>query len=420
MRYSILGVTVQQITSIGGTDIKETKAVGVIFATLTDEQVERLKVQGASLSQVGSVKAHIMPPTPIAAIPTYTAEDLILLMNFDAVRGMTDPPLYGSGVNVAVIGTGIRETHQKINGRVIWRKNYTTDVMQDGFNHDTGTTSLLVTMAPLCNVLNMKVLDSKGNGTEEEVVLAIDDCISMQDTDPNIAPIVISMSLGGPDDANPSNPLRVACRAAAAKGIYIFASAGNSGPGPYSVTCPACERYVFAIGSVGYIPENQSFIISSFSSRGPTLEGLVKPDAVLFGESISMASSESDTATVAKSGTSFATPIAAAMGVVYHEGVVRQAVWKQAVLGAPAAALYYVSPSEIIDSWLPRISLKPVGSSTGKDNSYGWGVPYGPLVVKSLSAAPAMDISTVMASVSPIFAIAVLGMIMGQFTKVSK
>ncbi len=416
MRYSIVGVTVEQVKAVGGTDVKETKSVGVIFATLTQEQVTRLKSQGASLSPVGSVKTSVMPPTPIAAAPVYTAKDLIALLNLDSVRGITDPPLYGSGVNVAVIGTGIRETHKQINGRVIWRKNYTTDVMQDGFNHDTGTTSLIVAMAPLCNVLNMKVLDSNGNGTEEEVTLAIDDCIDLQDSNPGVAPIVINLSLGGPDDGNPDNPLRIACRAAVAKGIYVFASAGNSGPGPYTITCPACERYVFAIGSVGYIPDTSSFAISSFSSRGPTLEGLIKPDAVLFGENISMASSESDTATIAKSGTSFATPMAAAMGILYHEGVVRQAILKQAILNAPAAALYYVPPGEIIDSWLPRISLKPVDAPTGKDDSYGWGVPYGPLVVQSLTAAPATDLSTVMASISPIFAIAVLGMIIGQFT----
>ncbi|GAI80043.1 unnamed protein product, partial [marine sediment metagenome] len=144
------------------------------------------------------------------------------------------------------------------NGRVIYRKNYTSDPMQDGFDHDTGVCSIALTMAPLCNILNLKALDNKGVGTDEDVTLAIDDCISLHDTDPDIAPSVINLSLGAPDDANPDNPLRVASRAAIDRGIWVLASAGNSGPAPYSITCPACEQYVLAIGAVQYLPEGES------------------------------------------------------------------------------------------------------------------------------------------------------------------
>lgn len=408
-RYSVMGASSSQVKNIGGVDLKEARATGIIFATLTEEQASKLRSQGCTVSKVGGVKAGVMPPVvtppiPIAAIPTYLPAELGWAIGLEEMRGITDPPLYGEGINVAIIGTGIRETHQRINGRVIYRKNFTTDLMGDGFNHDTGIADIIITMAPLCNVLNIKVLNNKGEGSEENVVLAIDDCISLHDTNPGIAPTVINLSLGSLDDGNPNNSMRVVCRAAIDKGIFIFSSAGNSGPTPYSITCPACEQYVFAVGSCSYEP----FAVSYFSSRGPTIEGLIKPDGVLFGENIVMASSESDTAVIAKSGTSFATPFGSALAVLYHEGALRQAVWRAAVLGVPAAEIYYVPVSRMIDEYLSRISLKPEGVPLGKDYDYGYGLPYGPLALKVLTAAPAVDISTIM---QPIVGIAMLGML---------
>ena len=64
---------------------------------------------------------------------------------------------------------------------------------------------------------------------------------------------------------------------------------------PGTINCPACEQYVMAVGSAHYLPESNTFVVSDFSSRGPTQEGLVKPDVVLFGEDIVVASSQSDT-----------------------------------------------------------------------------------------------------------------------------
>ncbi len=416
MRYSIQKATLEQVKAVGGSDIKETKAIGIIFAELSNEQANRLKAQGALLSIVSGVKAVVFPPvisppTPVAAVPTYTASDLITITGLDKLRDITVPPLYGLGMTLAIIGTGIRETHQQIKGRVVYRKNYTADVMQDGFNHDTGTASIALVLAPQCNILNLKVLDNKGEGTEEEVVIAIDDCISMWNAHSQYAPNVMNLSLGGPDDGNPNNTLRVACRAAIATGIWVFASAGNFGPTPYSITCPACEQYVFGIGSVKYLPDQKSFIISSFSSRGPTLEGLIKPDAVLFGEDISMASSDSDTATIAKSGTSFAAPFGAAMGILYLEGVNKLAQTQVQLGQLPPAQLYYVSPNKVIDEYFPKVCIKPAGVVAGKDDEYGWGVAYGPYILQAFQPAAAMDISTMLSGITPIFGIAMLGMI---------
>jgi serine protease AprX len=413
MRYAITGATVEQVRSVGGADIKETRSTGIIFANLTPEQANKLRAMGCQVTLVGKVSAAVSPPVappmPIAAAPTYTPEQLVSAAGIDAVRALTEPPLYGEGFNLAIIDTGIRETHEKINGRVVYRKNYTSDPMRDDFNHGTGTCSIALAAAPLCNILNMKVLDSKGEGTEEEAILAVDDCISLWDTQPDIAPRAINLSLGTPDDGNPNNPLRVACRAAIDKGIWVVAAAGNSGPALGTIMSPACERYVMAIGSTSYEP----FLVSNFSSRGPTKEGLIKPDVVLFGEGIIMASSSSDSATISKSGTSFATPLGSGAAILYNEGYIRRAVPTQPLPGVYPELGIWIGVQDL-EKYLGACCVKPQGAPAEKDNDYGYGLPFGPLIAQIFQVTPAVDISALLL---PVVAIGMMGIVMSAMTK---
>ena len=415
MRYAIIGATVQQVRSISGAGIKEARSTGIIFATLTKEQADRLKSLGCQVTEVGKVEAVVMPPVPVAAAPIYTPTEVLELARFEELRQLFTPPIYGEGFNMAIIGTGIRETHVEVNGRVIYRKNYTEDPMRDGLDHDTGVCSIVLAVAPLCGILNLKVLDDKGVGTEEEVTLAIDDCIALNEEGSPYAPSIINLSLGSPDDNNPSNPLRVACRAAIERGIYVGASAGNSGPNPYSITSPACEQYVFAVGSVKYLPDNGAYIISDWSSRGPTLAGLVKPDAVMFGEDIDMASSASDTARTAKSGTSFSVPIISGFGLLYKQAMSLIPFITHLYPGVTPGIIEAVPLSEMIDKHLPKFSLR---AEVNKNNEVGWGMPFGPLIAQTIGVRPAVvDISTVLASFSPLFALGILGMVISEMTK---
>ncbi len=426
MRYSIQKGTVQQVKATGGSGIKEAKKTNIIFADLTTEQVARLKAQGALVEKVGYVKAivspTITPPKPVAAEPKYSVKELLWVAGLEEIRQQYRPALYGEGFNVAVIGTGIRKTHKMINGRVIYEKNFTTDVMEDKFNHDTAVASIITTVTPLCNILNYKVLDGEGIGTEEAVVLALDDCIAMYDAREEMTPLVINLSLGTEDDGNPQSPMRVACRAAIERGIWIVAAAGNNGQkGPGTIMSPACEKYVFAVGSLSYEP----FTISEFSGRGPSREGLTKPDIAAFGENIILASSASDTATIAKSGTSFSTPFMSAAAILYHEGWMRVKYIGEPFTGMWLGRFPELEELErppdidvIIDTYLEQVCAKPQGVVAGKDNTYGYGVLVGELLVRTLGFRPAvLDISTVLSSVTPLMVLGLLGMVMSSMAK---
>ncbi len=163
-RYSIIGATAEQVRGAGGTDIKETR-MGIIFATLTLQQAEALRRMGFTVSEVSQVKTAVMPPTPVAGAPTYSPEQLVWVAGLENLRAAIRPPPYGEGLNLALIDSGIRETHERVRGRVVYGKNYTTDPMRDGFGHGTGVASIAVAAAPLCGILNLKVLDpAMGSG----------------------------------------------------------------------------------------------------------------------------------------------------------------------------------------------------------------------------------------------------------------
>ena len=414
MRYSIIGATVEQVKSAGGQDIKETRT-GIIFATLTDSQVERLKEARCIIRPLGEVRTAVMPPVPVTAVPTYSTAQLMWATGLEQLRSISDPPLYGGGINLAIIDTGVRETHEQIGGRIVYRKNFTADPHRDGFDHGTGVASLALVVAPMANIIDFKVLDDKGMGTEEEVVLAIDEALSLHDKGSEFAPWVINLSLGSPDDGDPYNPLRVACRAAIERGIWVIAAAGNTGPSPQTIMCPASERYVTAVGSARFLADARTFVVSNFSSRGPTREGLVKPDVVLFGEDVVVASSTSDTATVAKSGTSFATPFASGLAILYYEGVLAYGGVRYPE--GPPSGIFpeiteLVSSQQLLDRYLPGLCIKPQGSPAVKDYEYGYGLPFGPLITQALSPRPAVDLSSLVPAFSALMMVGMVGMMM--------
>ena len=425
-RYSIISCNLEAVQQMGGKNIQVARHSGIIFADLTETEANNLRNSGCIVELVEKVKTDVIAPPepiPISLQPLVTPVSVLEITGFEKLRALTYPPLYGKGMKVAIIDTGIRETHEQLAGRVIYSRNYTAAPMRDGYSHGTGTSSILAAVAPECSILNLKVMDDKGEGTTEAVVLAIEDCIDLLDTQPEIAPSLINMSLGTEDTGDPFDVLRVVCRAAIARGLWLNAAAGNSGPYGGTVMSPACERYVLATGSGILIPRDSTFNfeVSGFSSRGPTREGLVKPDAIFFGENVQMASSESDDAVTAKSGTSFATSFTSGIAVLLQQGLMLNDIDARELFlkyGEVAQAAEFTTKSlqmqQLIDQYLQRVTIKPLGVSKGKDNNFGYGVPFGDLVAQVASGEPAaMDLS---ALIGGVMVIGMIGMMMKTAT----
>lgn len=89
---------------------------------------------------------------------------------------------------------------------------------------------------------------------------------------------------------------------AAKKGILVVNSAGNDGSGSWRyIGAPADGDSVLSVGAV-----NNSGIIASFSSYGPTSDGQIKPDVVSVGSGTVLSNTSGNTTT--GSGTSFSCP----------------------------------------------------------------------------------------------------------------
>jgi len=403
-RYSVKNATEQQVKAVGGQNLRVLSTMRVVYADLTADQVKALEKSGHAVAAVASISAHVgveqIAPPPMPPIvpmgPVLTPAEIVEAAGFDAFWTMCNPPLVGKWFNIAIIDTGMRKTHEAV-GTVVFEKDYTTEGnTDDGFDHGTGTASIIHATAPMAGILNLKVIDRAGNGTDEEVAAALDDILHMYDTQDPLTPCVVNMSVGGPDDHRYDNVMREACREAAARGIWLFAAAGNYGPGAGTITMPANEACVCAVGGVNYDP----FRIADYSSRGPTQEGLIKPDVCMFGTNMRLASSKGDESYTTKSGTSFSSPYVAGLGCLVFEGIVRGAT-AQGFLGQLLdGGMVLPKMDYVISGLMPQICVKPDGIALDKDNSYGYGLAFGPLA-KAQFAANANNITDAVNAMVP-------------------
>jgi len=223
----------------------------------------------------------------------------------------------GEGVRIAIIDTGIDPDHPDFQGRIAETTDFTGEGPVDHNGHGTHCASIAAGsgaasgglyrgVAPGATIYSAKVLRSNGEGMMSDVAAGIEWAVDRQVQ-------VISLSLGGQGPCDGTDFLCETCEAAIERGITVCVAAGNDGPSAYTVGSPGCAHNVITVGAA-----NDTDHIASFSSRGPTSDGRVKPDIVLPGVNIIAARAKGtslgkviDDYYVALSGTSMATPHAA-------------------------------------------------------------------------------------------------------------
>jgi thermitase len=227
---------------------------------------------------------------------------------------------FGEGVVVAVIDTGLDIKHPGFEGRLVPSSKQRDFIDNDndpsessggrGFGHGTAIAGLILQVAPKATIMPLRVLDSNGKGTIEDVVAAINFAVR------NGADI-INLSLGA---TRSSDALTRVIRFAKSKKVYIVASAGNDGkldgtsfPARLMPTGAASDFLI----SVGSIDADES--ISKFSNSG-TYNFMYAP-----GENL--ATFAPNRGTTIATGTSFATPlVTGALALAY--GNISDPYWK--------------------------------------------------------------------------------------------
>lgn len=166
-----------------------------------------------------------------------------------------------------------------------------------------------VGVAPKSNILAIKALDENGGGSSSKIIEAISYII---DTKDKYNTKIINLSIGTPaNNTCDKDPLCRAVEKAVEAGLIVVVAAGNSGPERGTILSPGTSRNAITVGAVDdkrtIDPSDDT--IAPFSSRGPTLEGLTKPDLLAPGVSINSLSNTKLDGYSALSGTSMATPL---------------------------------------------------------------------------------------------------------------
>ncbi|MCS7476292.1 S8 family peptidase [Umezawaea endophytica] len=257
----------------------------------------------------------------------------------------------GEGVTVAVLDTGVDQTHPDLADREVAERNFSASKdAVDHYGHGTHVASIIAGtgvkaggkykgVAHGARILDVKVLNDSGSGADSGIIAGMQWAAEQ-------GAAVANMSLGGYDSPG-VDPLEEAVNTLSTKyGTLFVIAAGNSGPGASTIGSPGTADEALTVGAV-----DRDNAIADFSSRGPVVGGgVIKPDITAPGVDI-VAARHADgrigapvvDGYTALSGTSMATPhvagAAALLAQQYPEATREQLKARLIASAAPTAGL---------------------------------------------------------------------------------
>ena len=170
----------------------------------------------------------------------------------------------GRGIKVAVLDTGVDETHADLQGQIAETRDFTGSPFgsRDKQGHGTHCAGIvagvdnqqgIVGVAPWAQLLAIKVLGDDGSGTGDQIADGIMYAV-------NRGADILSLSLGS---AEPDPRIRSALEFAVRSGRFVVCAAGNDGR-PNSVGYPAAwDDLAVCVGAIG--PDGK---LANYSSMG--------------------------------------------------------------------------------------------------------------------------------------------------------
>jgi subtilisin family serine protease len=313
------GAVTDRLTALAapGTRTRDLNSIGARSVSVPD-------------TDLGDFWHQIVPATTKTSLKAAAAPKIWLdgRVQAQATGGSMDqigaPPVWqagyeGGGVKVAVLDTGVDQTHPDLKGRIAEAQDFTASPSGTGdhFGHGTHVASIIggtgaasggarKGVAQKADLLVGKVLGDTGYGTDSQVIAG------MQWAADEGAKVV-NMSLGADDESDGTDPMSLALNEISEAGGTLFVvAAGNNGQnGQQTVGIPGVADDALTVGAV-----DSADALADFSSRGPRSgDGAVKPDVTAPGVDIVAARAAGTTLGdpvgpyyVTLSGTSMATP----------------------------------------------------------------------------------------------------------------
>ena len=291
----------ERVRTVGGSPRRALGLLGATSARLSGRAI-------AALAAQPDVE-YINEDTTVRLSSTVATDTASIYAQADgAAAAWQTAGVDGTGVAVAVIDSGIAP-NPDIAARILVSVDLTlgTGLVSagDAGGHGTHVAGIIAGngpaipatllspatpgrtgVAPNANLISLRVLDANGAGKLSDVIAALQWAIQHR-AQYNIR--VINLSLGAPATTSYlADPLAAMAEIAWHAGITVVTAAGNLGPAAGTITTPAYDPFVIAVGAIDDAgsPAPGDDVVAPFTSVGPSFDGLMKPDLAAPGRRI--------------------------------------------------------------------------------------------------------------------------------------
>ena len=298
------------VSNVGGDVSREFPIINAVSAILTPSQVATIRaIGGIRVQDDRTVMTMGNDKIPPGQLKKFQINNLIAEQT--GANILHDKGVTGKGVTVAIIDSGsnmggkigqflFKDTrgYQRVAVKYDAIRGSKTYYYNDDTNgHGTHVAGIIASslqddegnyngIAPDVNVLSVRAFNSNGESSYSTV---LDGLNWVYNNRYRYKIKVLNMSLGADVDSHYWNdPINQAVMRLWDAGVVVVSSAGNNGKDA-GITVPGNNPYILTVGAVtdASTPYDLSDDrIATFSSKGPTVEGFIKPEVVAYGTNI--------------------------------------------------------------------------------------------------------------------------------------